>query len=346
MPAQTAVITGTNSNLGLNLAFRLLDEIPENTDLTLVVTSRTLPRVKEAISMIQTHAKKRTKRTGQLEFDYILVDFTNMVSVLDASHELSKKFSHIDYVFVNAAHGVYDGIDWYGACKAILNNLLDAVTFPTYKLQRVGVRSEDGMGAVFQGNVFGPYYLLRRIRSLLADGGKVIWISSIMSHPKYLSFDDLQLVRTNEPYEGSKRLVDLVHCGTWQRLKLQGIGSYVVHPGIFTSFSFFQFLNFVTYYGMMFLFYVARWLGSRIHNIDGYTAANAPVHAALHLENQTRKVASLSDRRGNELLGFEEIDSSGAADVVAYLDKLCDEWDVKFEDQIKDTRLYFTRHDC
>lgn len=337
---KVAVITGTNSNLGMNIAYRLLTEVPHETNLTLVVTSRTLPRVQEVITKIKEYAiHNLPQRTGQLEFDYLLVDFTDMVSVLSASYELNKKFKHIDYVFVNAAQGVYSGIDWILAFKCIAVNLLDAVTFPTYKIQRIGVKSGDDMGLVFQGNVFGPYYFTHKIQHLLEGGGRIIWISSIMSEPKYLSHNDLQLIKSPEPYEGSKRLMDLLHIGSYKSLKKDhDIASYVVHPGIFTSFSFFQYLNVFTYYGMMLLFYVARFLGSQIHNISGYTAAHAPVAAALGEKEQSLKISSLSDCWGKELLGTNEIDPTGAEDVAAYMNNLVAVWDEKLKDQIVDTR--------
>lgn len=337
---RVALITGTNSNLGLNIAYRLLQELSADTNLTLIVTSRTLPRVQEVITKIRDYAiEKLPHRTGSLEFDYLLVDFTNMISVLSGYYDLDKKFKHIDYVFINASQGAYSGIDWLGACKSIATNLLDAVTFPSYKIQRVGVKSGDGMGLVFQGNVFGPYYFIHKIQHLLQGGGKIIWISLIMSGPKFLSFDDLQLLKTHEPYEGSKRLMDLVHIGNYQTWRKDEIFSYVVHPGIFTSFSFFEYLNFLTYYGMMLLFYIARWMGSTIHNISGYTAANAPVACALKEKSQGRKHASSSNWRGEEFLMEEDIDNSGAEDVVAYMRNLTVEWDEKLRDQIKQTRI-------
>lgn len=338
---KVGLVTGTNSNLGLNIALRLLNEIPSDTNLTLIVTSRTLPRVKEVITTIKNYAEMNLpNRTGFLEFDYILVDFTDMVSILSGLVDLKKKFTHIDYVFINAAQGVYSGIDWIGACKSIAVNLLDAVTFPTYKIQRVGAMSADDMGLVFQGNVFGPYYFIHKLTPLLNGGGRVIWISSVMSEPKYLSFDDLQLISSPEPYEGSKRLMDLVHVGVYEKWKKQkGISSYVVHPGIFTSFSFFEYLNVFTYYGMMLLFFIARWSGSTIHNISGYKAANAPIAAALGNRLQGKKIASSTKRNGEEFLEDIEIDPTGAEDVLAYMDKLTADWDVILKDQIKATRV-------
>lgn len=335
-----ALITGTTSNLGMNIAFRLLDLLPSETNITLIVTSRTLPRVKNVIIDIQNYCREKySQRVGELEFDYLLVDFTDMVSIVSAYHSLNAKYTHLDYVFVNASHGVYSGIDWLQATKAVFTNILDAVTFPTYKLQRVGVKSTDGMGAVFQGNVFGPYYLIRRIMHLLKGGGQIVWISSVMAQPKFLSFDDLQLLKSPEPYEGSKRLVDLLHCGTYEKFAREyNVKSHVVHPGIFTSFSFFEFLNVFTYYGMMLLFYIARLIGSQIHNISGYTAANAPVSVVISEKDQSLKWASGCDRWGKEFVFHEEIDSTGADDVAAYFDKLYSEWEVILKDQIVETR--------
>lgn len=336
---KVAVITGTNSNLGMNIAYRLIDEIKNADHLTIVVTSRTLPRVKEVIEKIKDyHLKLDVAKSLVLEFDYLLIDFTDMVSVLSGCHDLSLKFTHIDYVFINAAQGVYSGIDWLLAFKSICTNLLDAVTFPSYKIQRVGVKSNDGLGLVFQGNVFGPYYFVHRIAKLLASGGRVVWISSVMAEPKYLNLKDLQLLESSEPYEGSKRLIDLLHLGKYKSLNSQGIASYVVHPGIFTSFSFFQFLNVFTFYGMLMLFYIARFMGSQIHNISGYVAANAPIQAALGDKEQQFKIASLSNRSGKELLKYDDIDPTGSEEVALYIDSLTKEWDEKLKHQIVDTR--------
>lgn len=337
--SKVAVITGTSSNLGINIAYRMLEQLPLDEDITLVVTSRTLPKVKEVIADIKEFASSKVKRTGQLEFDYLLVDFTDMVSVLSAYYELNKKYRHIDYLVINAAQGVYSGIDWVGAVKQIVASPLDGVTNPTYKIQRVGVKSLDNLGLVFQANVFGPYYLIHKLKPLLKNGGKIIWISSLMSKPKYLSFNDLQLLQSPESYEGSKRLVDLLHFGTYQKLKTQyNINQYLVHPGIFTSFSFFQFLNYFTYYGMLMLFYFARMIGSNVHNISGYIAANAPVSCIATEQVQDKKVGSASTRWGQEYLTFEEIDSTGAEDIAAYFEKLCSNWDETLKDQITNSR--------
>lgn len=336
---QVALITGTNSNLGMNIAYRLVEGVPETTDLTLIVTSRTLPRVQEVISTIKTHVREKyPQRTGRLEFDYLLVDFTDMVSVLSAYYDLNKKYTKIDYFFVNAAQGVFSHIDFVHATKDILRNPVQAASAGEFKVQRVGVKSADGLGLVFQANVFGPYYLLRRIRHLL-QGGKVVWISSHLAVPGVFSFDDFQLLRTSESYESSKRLMDLVFAGTYKRLKEKDdIEQYLVSPGVFASYSFNRFLTIFSYVGMFMMFYFARFCGSQLHNISGHNAANAPVACALGSRRQDLKHKSATDFWGKEYLDSDEIDTTGAEDAVAYMDKLADDWDTKLKDQIADTR--------
>ncbi|QLL31997.1 hypothetical protein HG536_0C01650 [Torulaspora globosa] len=267
-----------------------------------------------------------------------------MVSILNAYYDLSQKYSAIDYFFVNAAQGVYDGIDWVGATKQVMSNVIESVTNPTYRIQRVGVKSADDLGLVFQANVFGPYYLIHKILPLLSAGkAKVIWVSSLMSDPKFHSLQDIQMLKSDTTYEGSKRLVDLLHLGTLEEMKDQGIQQYLVQPGIFISHSFSVYLNFFTYYGMLLLFYIARWIGSPWHNIDGYKAANAPVYVATlanaKSEQLRLKYGSATDKNGKEYIKTQEVDGTGASDVRDYFDKLASEWDEKLKDQITNTRV-------
>lgn len=342
---KVAVITGTNSNLGLNIAYRLIEKTPDNENLTIVVTSRTLPRVKEVIELLKKKVQQLNKPLGCVIYDYILVDFTNMVSILNAWYELNNNYQEINYFYVNAAQGVYDGIDWFGAVREVCSNPIRAVTYPTYKIQKIGVKSKDGMGLVFQANVFGPYYLIRKLLPQLSKGkAKIVWISSIMSDPKYLSMNDLELLQSDCSYEGSKRLLDLLHLATYKRLLNEySIDQYVIHPGIFTSHSFFKYLNIFTYYGMILLFYLARLLGSQWHNIDGYKAANAPIYVT-HLANPRFephhvKYGSASSIDGMEYIKRTDIDPTGSSDVYNYVEEKCNEWDEKLKDQIKPTRI-------
>lgn len=343
---KVAVITGTNSNLGLNIAYKLIERCPEDDSITLVITSRTLARVKEVITLLKQKVGQLEKPSNCINYDYVLVDFTNMVSVLNAWYELDQNYKEIHYFYVNAAQGVYNGIDWNSAVKEAIRHPVLAATYPSYRIQRVGVKSGDDMGLVFQANVFGPYYLLRKLTPQLSRGkGKIVWVSSLMSNPKYLSLQDIELIKSDCSYEGSKRLIDLLHLATYNKLLIRhGIHQYVVHPGIFTSHSFSQqYLNFFTYYGMFILFYLARLLGSPWHNIHGYKAANAPLYVT-HLSNprfepQNIKYGSATSFDGMEYIEKSDIDPTGSSDVYDYINEKCKEWDVKLQGQIKPTRI-------
>lgn len=348
MQTLTALITGTSGNLGINIAKRLIKEVPHDRKLTIIVTSRTLANANTTIKQLYDYNEKEVKRGAVLSFDYALLDFTDMVSILSSVYELSKTYQSIDYIFLNAAQGVYDGIDWIGATIECCTNPIRGVTYPTYKIQRVGVKSRDDLGLVFQANVFGPYYFIHKLIDFglfeRSTDPKIIWISSVMAKPSYLSFDDLQLLRSRESYEGSKRLIDLIHLATYKKLdEKYHIKQYLTHPGIVTSFSFFKFLNPFTYYGMLFLFYLARLLGSPWHNIHGEIGANSQIYTSLYATPDHNahdlKYGSASRWNGDEYIITEEIDDTGKADVLSYFDNLVDEWDEKLKNQIVNTRV-------
>ncbi|CAH6722946.1 3-keto-steroid reductase [[Candida] jaroonii] len=328
-----ALLTGGSSNLSISLAKRLIDK--STTNLTIILTSRTLPKALDTISELHGYAQASSKFS--VEFDYILVDFCDMVSVLSAYYDINKKYHHLDFLFINSAQTAYLGVDFWFAIKDIIRDPIFAVTEGQMKIQKAGLKSGDGMGLLFQGNVFGPYYLIHKLKPLLHKS-KIIWVSSPASGAQYLSFNDLELVQNTSPYEGSKRLIDLLHMGSYRKLASEGIHQYVVNPGVFTSFVFNQYLNVFTFYGMLALFYMARFLGSKVHNISGHNAANSLMKCAWGDEPQDKKVASCSDVWGKEYVGYDEIDGTGAEDVVAYLDKLVRVWDEKLEGQIVGTR--------
>lgn len=342
---KVALITGTSGNLGTNIAKRLITELNSKTRLTIIVTSRNLANANSCIKDLEEYAHKEVKREGIVDFDYLLIDFTNMVSVLNAVYEVTKNHKMIDYLFLNAAQGVYDGIDWFGAIWECCTNPIKGVTYPTYKIQKVGIKSKDNLGLVFQVNVFAPYYFIEKLSeaNILKRGSKVIWISSVMSKPEYLDLNDLQLIESRESYEGSKRLIDLIHSGTYKSMfEKYGIVQYLVQPGIFSSFSFFKYLNPVTYYGMLFLFYLARLMGSPWHNIEGWKAANSCITVALDtkqgLDANDVKYGSATKWNGEEYIKTNTIDTTGSKIVVEYFQSLKLEWDEKLKDQIKDTR--------
>lgn len=180
-----------------------MDTVPETTRLTIVITSRTFPNVKTAIAELKEYYNKtHFSRPALIEFDYVCFDLASMVSLASAVRELEIRFSKIDYLFLNASLALYDGINWSQACIDTLKDPYEAFTYAHYKKQRLVKPSIDGMGSVFQANVFAPWYLIRRLTArrqtdpsrlevasadtpLLGPGSKVFWVSSLTADNIY-----------------------------------------------------------------------------------------------------------------------------------------------------------------
>lgn len=322
-----------NSNLGLNIAYRQIKSEDPQYGFTFVLTSRNIERAQQACDLIEKFNKEQ-ENPRVLKTIPLVLDLTDMNSIKKACDKLKTDFDEIHYLFLNAALGVCSGINWFEAIKEMISNPLNAVTDPHYKVQKEGLMSNDNMGLIFQANVFGPFYLMKKILPLLSKGeAVVIWISSLRSDPSYLPLDDLELVGSPTPYEGSKRMIDLLHLSTFKELKAQGVYQYVVQPGIFVSQSFYQHLNIITYYLMMLMFYMARRWGSYWHTIDPYKAANAPVYVCTFsdrdFERQDIKYGSATYNDGVEHIKPEEIDEFGKQEVHDFLLSKEKEWDIK-----------------
>ena len=52
------------------------------------------------------------------------------------------------------------GLDWPVCIQQLVTEPIVALTSPLYKLQRKGERSVDGLGWVWQCNVFGHYVMV------------------------------------------------------------------------------------------------------------------------------------------------------------------------------------------
>lgn len=73
---------------------------------------------------------------------------------------ISDRYPYVSHIICNAGVAPFLHISWFGLVKQILINFLDAVTYPRYNVQQGGLMSEDGLGWVWQCNVFGHYILV------------------------------------------------------------------------------------------------------------------------------------------------------------------------------------------
>lgn len=117
------------------------------------------------------------------------------------------------------------------AIKQLTADWVEAVTNPLFYTQEVGQVSQDGLGWVWQCNIFGHYALVRvanlefilyvdlfQFRALeshlakyqTSTGARVIWMSSHESSPIYYDPKDWQLIKSAHSYESSKFQMDLI----------------------------------------------------------------------------------------------------------------------------------------
>lgn len=110
-------------------------------------------------------------------------------------------------------------------------------------IQGVGDKTEEGIGLVFATNVMGHYALLRNIESLmLPDPGRssckpmVVWMSSgTATSIEEFDFSDIEGIKSEVPYEHSKRLCEIIAAITGPNLAERGILTFIMSPGVCVS---------------------------------------------------------------------------------------------------------------
>ena len=207
------------------------------------------------------------------------------------------------------------------------------------------------LGSVFCSNVFGHYLLGHALLPLLSrkpgdpvGPGKIIWTSSLEASPKHFRLDDFQCVKSVGSYEGSKRLTDVLALTAtlpgvrpfsapfFRVPQAEGneLGGevavdveeqhrprmFVSHPGIFVS-TLFPVPWFLLWAYRLALF-VARWIGSPWHNVDGYTASTSSAWLALETPEilaeshaDKTKWGSACDRLGRPVVKATEVEGWG-----------------------------------
>ncbi|KAK7061314.1 hypothetical protein R3P38DRAFT_3383539 [Favolaschia claudopus] len=232
------------------------------------------------------------RRNLTIEVEYL--DLAVLSSVFDFSTRISKRYSYISHLILNAGFAPFAHIHWPTCLKQVAWNVLDAITRPRFYAQTAGEISADGLGYVWQSNFFGHYVLVRSLEPLLKNSeysadSRVIWSSSLEASPEHWDSEDWQLIKTEHSYENVKYQIDLVG-SILDRRALEDISSakrvrhFVSHPAV-TSTKIAN--NLVAHGGMLdqlkvFLFYMGRiLLGSRNHPITTANGSIAAVHLAL-----------------------------------------------------------------
>ncbi|RDB19578.1 3-keto-steroid reductase [Hypsizygus marmoreus] len=369
------VVTGANGGVGFGICQRLLfqlcevnptDALPQSfaldsdtsdlglssgyDGLTLIMACRSTKRAEaartELLGLLDAHVAKLRKRKDydghadefrkNVVIDIVSLDLAMISSVFKFADEVSTKYPYISRLICNAGVASFSRISWPGCIKQMLTAPMISVTAPNYYGQHSGERSIDGLGWVWQCNLFGHYVLFRSIQHLLLAappslGARVIWTSSIEASPVYLDPDDWQLRRTDHSYESVKYQIDLVST-TLDRRALQSPASrrirhFVTQPGVCSTNVSAALVGPVMDFFKVVMFYVARFLGSPHHPIMPYKAAIGAVHLTLasltfitlytkssstNMEDRMRaprpaKFGAETDWYGTERVGVDEV---------------------------------------
>jgi 3-keto steroid reductase len=163
----------------------------------------------------------------------------------------------------------FSHINWWAAAKQLLTDLVVAVSTPRYNVSNIGERSIDGLGWVWQCNIFGHYALIRELQPRLEASAhtplgpaRVLWMSSLEALPMAYDVGDWQLVKAYENYALSKYQIDLI--GT--RLDADAVVSgktnaprhIVVQPGVAATSIVNSYHNWFTVFWMNVFFWLVR----------------------------------------------------------------------------------------
>jgi 3-keto steroid reductase len=277
------------------------------------------------------------------------LDLLSLVSVQKLSKKLRETTPKLDVLICNAGIGGWTGIDWPRAVWTIITGWSTAVTWPTFKKSGLGWLAkpqipvekrveEPPLGEVFCANVFGHYLLGHYLAPLLAKHpkgektrGRIIWVSSLEAYEHVFNLEDFQGIGSDMPYEGTKRLTDVMaisstlpsasgavdqyldHSQTSEKTTKPRI--YVTHPGICGT-SIIA-LPLILEHCMLAAFYIARFLGSPWHTITVEKGATAMVWLALAsqstLDNMEQKEGVGKWGSATDVWGEERVDRTEVA---------------------------------
>eukprot|EP00123_Amoebidium_parasiticum_P008459 comp18820_c0_seq1/m.20803 comp18820_c0_seq1/g.20803 ORF comp18820_c0_seq1/g.20803 comp18820_c0_seq1/m.20803 type:complete len:348 (-) comp18820_c0_seq1:571-1614(-) len=225
--ARVAVLTGSNTGIGLAIAHRLLGCAKEhNIALTTVLACRNMEKAKEAQTELLTAYPDAVVELVQL-------DTSSNRSVLDAAAQINERYGRIDYLYLNAGIMPSKGLNLKPLLTTDLRKMLDLFLTGTELMIQDDWDTKDGNRAVFATNVFGHYLLIRELQDKLVQSkGRIIWTGSNAGHCHDLDLSDIQDRAGVNPYGRSKYAVDVLSQCLNDHLNPLGVYSYTCCPGL------------------------------------------------------------------------------------------------------------------
>ncbi|KAF8121340.1 NAD(P)-binding protein [Boletus edulis] len=356
------IVTGANTGVGFGICHRLLfqfiigrrdpvsNEKLDCDGLTLVLACRSKQRAEAArakLCDIADELVRCAKRSSDydghaevfrksLHMAIHTVDLADIQSVFHFADEIVQTYPYVSHLICNAGLACFSRIVWPLAIQQLFTDWISAVTAPKFFLQRVGETSQNGLGWVWQCNVFGHYAMFRALEPMLAKysappGARVVWISSHEASSEYYDPKDWQLVKSEHSYECSKYQMNMIslyldrQATRGQRDGKPTVKHSIAYPGVAGTSIATALLGTFSSLCMFAAFYIARFLGSPNHTIDAFKAAISAVHLSLVACLPSRIASSTdpkeeaepgnvyiskTDRWGREYVGTTRLDQS------------------------------------
>lgn len=230
------------SGLGLATCYRLIDDFldsrPLTHQLTIIFTTRDDRKGSATLAALKRHLSRHRIIRPYLPISNPRVflrpenlELTSLLSVKALSQRLRRSaIPRLDAIILNAGLAGFIDLNWPLAIWSLTTDLVQAATWPTYKLSATGLltppqlhapaaadpqHSEPVVGEIFCANVFGHYMLAHWLMPLLRScphtrPGRIIWLSSIEAQSHHFSSADFQALESHNAYEHTKRMTDLM----------------------------------------------------------------------------------------------------------------------------------------
>lgn len=324
------VVTGANSGVGFGICHRLLVQLSSNQcedahpkypfhdltasaelqlpcdGLTLILACRSRQRAEEAKSQLYKLLDKHISQLRKsphydgcadkfrenLVIATHLIDLASVQSVFAFADDVTQTYPYVSHLICNAGVVYFTRIDWLLCLKHVAKDFMGAMTTPKFFFQGSGRISGDGLGWLWQCNVFGHYVLFRALEPHLAKytesiSARVIWVSSHEATSEFYDPEDLQLIKDDHSYQSSKYQVNLLALrldreATKHRVPgIPVVRHFSVLPGVVGTNITNGLLGPIMTTCMLVVFYIVRFLGSPYHLTSAFKAAVSAVHLAL-----------------------------------------------------------------
>jgi len=392
------IVTGATAGIGFGICQRLIDQLyydcppdlvqststVENNcilpfkELTLILPCRSVARGEKARGRLLAAAKKQlqlvrrsafSSRNAEsfastLRIDVHYCDLLSVSSVLEFGNIVNRRYPYITHVINNAGTGSFLGVHLWKALRELVKDPVRAVTAPNYKIEVKGELSNDGLGLVWQCNVFSHYVIYKSILPLLRKSpfgiSRIIWMSSLEAIQDNFDSMDWQLTETEMPYEGSKCQVDLISATLdFESTSIVAnescaVRHMIIQPGVVDTdiFGASQIGFFLNVFKLL-TFYVARILFSENHTITPYTAAISAVFASFtnqlpkygnEKEFKPIRYGSKTNWKGAAFVSRDEIDIWKDNRKVGIT--LVEQMDALYDDFVQKSALNGSGHKC